>query len=150
MIEHNSHEHDEDIDIDSLAAKGVTNFYGLCEGISKLDSRIAGALAIREGKLLATSNGAGATLPSDEYLSKLIRQAEILVGIPLANKPFFGELNFTLVSYERLDSMLFYLNNQKAILGVGLLPPYDMNDVSNKIQKFLKQNSWLRQTYTIA
>jgi hypothetical protein len=45
--------------------------------------------------------------------------------------------------------MLFYLKTQKAILGVGLLPPYDMSVLSTKIQKFLEQNYWL-QTYTAA
>ena len=116
--------------------------------ISKLDSKIAGALVIRYGKLLATANGAGASLPSDEYLSKLIRQAEVMVGIPLANKPFFGNFNFILVSFERLDSMLFYLETQKVILGVGLLPPYDISVLLGKIQQFLKQyyhHHWNRQ-----
>jgi hypothetical protein len=134
----------------TVDTEAITNFRGLCDMISKLDRKIAGALVIREGKLLAASNGAGSTLPSPEYLSKLIRQAQIMVGIPLANKPFFGNFIFTLVSYERLDSMLFYLKTQRAILGIGLLPPYDMTILSNKIQEFLKQNDWLRRTYTTA
>ena len=148
MVEHDFHEHLTDKN--SVDVEAITNFHGLCDGISRLDSRIAGALVIREGKLLAASNGAGSTLPSDEYLSRLIRQAEIMVGIPLANKPFFGNFNFTLVSYEGLDSMLFYLKTQRAILGVGLLPPYDISVLSTKIQKFLEQNYWLRQTHTAA
>lgn len=139
MIERNFEDHTTEDD-DSTYAKAVTNFHDLCKSISRLDSKIAGALVIREGKLLAASNGAGSTLPSDEYLSKLIRQAEIMVGIPLVDRPFFGDFNFTLVSYERLDSMLFYLKTQRAILGVGLLPPYDMNVLSSRIQKLLKQN----------
>lgn len=149
MTEHDFEDHTTKDD-GSTYAKAITNFHDLCESISRLDSRIAGALVIREGKLLAASNGAGSTLPSDEYLSKLIRQAEVLVGIPLANRPFFGDLNFILVSYERLDSMLFYLKTQKVILGVGLLPPYDLTVLSGRIQKLLKQNYWLRHTNTIA
>ena len=121
--------------------KVSTNFLELCEGISKLDGKIAGAIVFRDGKLLATSNGAGSSLPSDEYLSKLIRQAEVMVGLPLANKPFFGDFNFTLVSFERLDSMLFYLETQKVILGVGLLPPYDISVLLGKIQEYLKTGS---------
>ena len=115
------------------------NLLELCEGISKLDKRIAGASVMSDGKLLATANGAGSSLPSDEYFSKLIRQAEVMVGIPLANTPFFGGFNFVLVSFERLDSMLFYLESRKAILGVGLLPPYDISVVLGKIQEFLNQ-----------
>ena len=87
-------------------------------------------------------------MPSDEYLSGLIHQAQIMVGIPLANKQFFGNFNFTLVSYEGLGSMLFYLKSQRAILGVGLLPPYNMSALSTKIQKFLEQNYWLRHPNT--
>src|ERR671927_1950723 len=102
-------EDDASLAADVKKASENSNFLELCECISKLDSKIAGALVIRYGKLLATANGAGASLPSDEYLSKLIRQAEVMVGLPLANKPFFGDFNFTLVSFERLDSMLFYL-----------------------------------------
>ena len=149
MIERDFEDHMTEDD-GSTYAKAVTNIHDLCESISRLDSKIAGALVIREGKLLAASNGAGSTLPSDEYLSKLIRQAEIMVGISLANRPFFGDFNFTLVCYERLDSMLFYLKTQRAILGVGLLSPYDMNVLSSRIQKLLKQNYWLRHTNTIA
>jgi hypothetical protein len=125
----------------SLAADiknaSANSFLELCEGISKLDERIAGALVIRYGKLLATANGAGSSLPSDDYLSKLIRQAEVVVGIQLANTPFFGHFNYLLVSFDRLDSLLFYLKTQKVILGVGLLPHYDISVLLGKIQKYL-------------
>jgi hypothetical protein len=118
------------------------NFLELCESISRLDKRIAGASVMSNGKLLATANGAGSSVPSDKYFSKLIRQAEIMVGIPLANTPFFGGFNFVLVSFERLDSMLFYLESRKAILGVGLLPPYDISNLLGKIQEFLNRYHW--------
>jgi hypothetical protein len=132
-----------DYDIDKysspLDTKNITNFRELCDGISKLDARIAGAMAIKNGKILAASEGAGSALPGDEYLSKLIVQAQVLVGIPLANKAFFGDYNFTIVSYETLESILFHLEKEKVILGVGVLPPYDRNSMVEKIQIFLKQ-----------
>ena len=137
-------------DINSTNAKAITNFHDLCERISKLDSRIAGALVMAKGKIIATSNGAGAVSPSDEYLSKLIQQAEIMVGIPLANNLFFGDFNFTLVSYERLDSILFYIKTQRVVLGVGVLPPYDMSVVVGKIRKFLRDYYLHGQMHTMA
>lgn len=72
MVEHDSEEHATEHN-GSTYGKAVTNFHDLCERISRLDGKIADALVIREGKLLAVSNGAGSTLPSGEYLSKLIR-----------------------------------------------------------------------------
>ena len=126
------------VDFNSTDAKKLVSFNDMCEGVSRLDSRIAGALAMRKGKILAASNGAGAALPSDEYLSKLIPQAEMMIGIPLANRAFFGDFNFTLVSYARIDTILYYLKNQNVILGVAMLPPYDMNAVVGKIRKLLE------------
>ena len=134
-------EEDANLAADVKKASENNNFLELCECISKLDSKIAGALVIRYGKLLATANGAGSSLPSDEYLSKLIRQAELVVGIQLANTPFFGHFNYLLVSFDRLDSLLFYLKTQRVILGVGLLPPYDISVLLGKIQEYLKTGS---------
>jgi hypothetical protein len=131
-------ERDNDENTTEDVTRETTNFHDLCEIIPKLDSSIAGALVIKRGKILATSIGAGGALPSDEYLSKLIRQAEVIVGLPLANRHFFGDLNFILVSYERLDNILFFLETQKAILGVGIIPPYDISTLTNKIQRFLR------------
>jgi hypothetical protein len=142
MVEHDFHKRPAK-NVGLAGSKGIINFHSLCDRLSNLDSMIAGALVIRKGKLLAASNGAGLTLPSDEYLTKLIRQAEVMVGIPLANKPFFGDFNFIFVSYERLDSILFYLPTQNAILGIGLLPPYDLGVLTRKIQEFLKDSRWL-------
>jgi hypothetical protein len=45
------------------------------------------------------------------------------------------------VSFDRLDSLLFYLKTQKVILGVGLLPPYDISVLLGKIQEYLKTGS---------
>ena len=134
--------------VGSVGSTVITNFHTLCENISKLDKRITGALMIRSGKILAANMGAGSALPTDEYLSKMIREAEVMVGIPLANKQFFGAYKFTLVSYEMQDIMLFYLESQKAILGVGILPPYSLSLISKKIQGFLKntfQPSFMRR-----
>lgn len=68
--------------------KTITNFRELCEGISRMDGKIAGAMEIKDGKILAASQGAGSALPANEYLSKLIIQVQILVAIPLANRTF--------------------------------------------------------------
>ena len=126
-------------DVDSKVTTAITSFHELCERISKLDARIAGAIAIRNGKLLATSIGSGAPLPSDEYLSKMIMQAQVMVGIPLGNKPIFGEFKFTMISYENLETILFYLHSQNAIVGVGVLPPYNVRSMVHKIQNLLKK-----------
>ena len=129
--------------------KATTSFLQLCNGISKLDGKIAGALAIKNGKVLAASEGAGSALPSDEYLSKLISQAQIFVGIPLVNRAFFGDYNFTIVSYETLEIILFYLKNQKVIIGIGIIPPYDRDETLEKIQTFLKRYPWHSATHSI-
>lgn len=129
--------------------KAITNFLGLCDGISKLDSRIAGALAIKNSKILAASEGAGSALPSDNYLAKLIVQAQVLVGIPLANRAFFGNYNFTIVSYETLENILFHFEREKVILGVAILPPYDRNSMLEKIQTFIRQYRWTWPAHTI-
>ena len=118
-----------------------TNFHALCDAITKLDDKIAAALVIRNEKLLATSIGSGAPLLTDEYLSKLLIHAQIMVGIPLTNKPVFGDFNFTLVSHEKLENILFHLENDDAILGVGILPPFNRDELLAKIQNFLKHYS---------
>jgi hypothetical protein len=101
-------------DDDSLGTYAESeSFHDLCEGISKLHNRIAGALIIRNGKILGTSVGAGSPIPTHEYLSKLIMQAQIVVGLSLGNKPAFGDLNYVLVSHERLENILIYLETQR-------------------------------------
>jgi hypothetical protein len=116
-----------------------TNFHELCNDVAKLDSRIAGALIIRNSKLLATSIGAGAPLPINKYLTKLLLHAQIMSGIPLANEPVFGGFNFTLISHEKLENILFHLQKRNVILVVGILPPYDRNILLEKIRNFLIQ-----------
>ena len=120
-----------------------TNYYSLCDAITRLDTRIEAALVIRSGKLLATSIGSGAPLPTDEYLSKLILHAQIMVGIPLTNKTVFGDFNFTLVSHTKLENILLYLQKYDAILGVGILPPFNRDKLLAKIQDFLKQYDYV-------
>ena len=142
MVDHNFQSRGS-MNVGLADSMGMVNFHSLCERLSNLDSRIAGALVIRKGKLLAASNRAGLTFQSDEYLAKLIRQVEIMVGIPLANKPYFPYFNFSLIGYDWLDSMLFYLQTENAILGVGLLPPYDLSVLSRKIRELLVNSRWL-------
>lgn len=86
------------------------NYYDLAKAVSMAHKKIAGAIIVRKGSLLAAAARPGMPMPEKSKLTELILQAELIVNISKRNSDIFGEVEVLFVQHRMLSVMVVPLS----------------------------------------
>lgn len=117
------------------------NYYDLATRVSMVHEKIAGAIVVRKGSLLAAAARHGMPMPEKNKLTELILQAELIVNISKRNSDIFGQVEAILVQHSMLSVMVIPLSNEAnlAFAAEGKMGrDYDYEDLTCKIFDLIK------------
>ncbi len=108
------------------------NYSELCKAVTGLHGGIEVAIVLSGGKLAASHLKSGGPAPDEQEFGSMISQLDTIVRTTKANEDKFGELGFVMIHYRHVDGLLLPVNDSDTLI-VGMMPPYDRDDLIGKI-----------------
>ena len=120
----------------------MMDYSKLCENVDELGQNLVCIVVVKSGKLIAAKVKPGSQTINEKRLSYMLTQAELMVGISKTAEDLLGRMEHVKVKYGNgLDVYLFPLekSEEKTILGVTILRPYNADDLIERIVEAILQ-----------
>jgi hypothetical protein len=96
----------------------------LCSQVCNVHRNILGAWVIESSEEIHSFVKPGKPIPREDEIQKMFWQALLMVSMADTNKTMYGNVHSITIRHEKLDAMLFPLE-QNIILAIGCAKPYD-------------------------
>ena len=106
--------------------------------VAGLHGNIEVSIILSKGKLVASHLKSGGPAPDEEEFRSMISQLETIIRTAKINEDKFGEIGFIAIRYKFIDGLIFPLDNHDALI-VGIIQPYDYDDLIHKILTLISQ-----------
>lgn len=112
------------------------NYQELCKAVADLHMSVEVAMVLSNNKLAASHLKSGGPVPDEDEFHYMISQIEMIVKATKANEDKFGELGFITIHYKYIEGLFFPLNNHDTLI-LGVVQPYDHDDLTSKVLTLL-------------
>lgn len=118
-------------------------FRQFCENVAKVSPNIEAVMVTSGARLAGSYSRKGFLLPAEERMASILIQAEIMMSIPMSNEDYFGRVNYVMIDHSDVHNFLFPLRGI-GVLGVGIVPPYDRDELVARVSGILADAAVLK------